>query len=130
MKILSTELQEVYEKYPLEKPILMVIQSRQEGLGNNETYFLDHLQSPLFTAPRTNQWFDNNYGEHAGLRHFSSLTGLMALQSPHKSFQSKVFFFLSFLFKCVSSSESDSLYSLHSHECENNNLTEYKNFYV
>ena len=43
-------LQEGYEKYPLGKLILMVIPSQQEGCGNNETYLLDNLLSPLFTA--------------------------------------------------------------------------------
>ena len=37
-------------KYPLGKLILMVIPSQQEGFGNNETYLLDNLLSPLFTA--------------------------------------------------------------------------------
>ena len=48
-------LQEGYEKYPLGKLILMVIPSQQEGFGNNETYLLDNLLSPLFTALPENQ---------------------------------------------------------------------------
>ena len=91
----KVELQEGYEKYPLEK----LIQNQQERLGNNETYFLN-FQSPLLTYQRyrsTKQWFDvNNYGEQAGLRLFSSFAGLMAPKSHHKSFQSKDFLFLSF----------------------------------
>ena len=87
----------------------MVIQSQQEGLGNNETYFLDNLQSPLFTALMAESHNQYNYENMQVQDTFLFVEGLMALQSHHKSFQSKVFFFLSFPFQCVSSSESDLL---------------------